>query len=136
MNRGSKSWYLSAKICFGRVRWACREQERSSIGGVASLMLSCSVGWRPVGSLKDEVKVCEVGWCREGKEKSVGDGLVSSPITARKPPRLSSSASRAFSMERMPTSSREDPGVRFVREMFCGCGDEKVVSVRVWDMVS
>ena len=89
-----------------------------------------------MGSLKEEVKVCEVGWCREGKEKSVGDGLVSSPITARKPPRLSSSASRAFSIERMPTSSREDPGVVFVRDIFWGCRGEKVVSVRAWDMVS
>ena len=118
------------------MRWACKEQERSSIGGVALLMFNSSVGWRPVGSLKNDVKVWDVGWCREGKEKSVGDGLLSSPITARKPPRLSSSASSAFSIERMPTSSREEPGVVFVREMFCGCGGEKVVSVRAWDMVS
>lgn len=106
------------------------------MGGTASVTFIWSVGCRPVGSLKVEVKVWEVGWCREGKEKSVGEGLVSSPTTVRKPPRLSSSGSSGFSMERMPTSSREEAGERFVSEMFCGPGGKKELSVRAWDMVS
>lgn len=117
MKRGSKSWYLSAKSCFGSVRCACREQERSVMGGTASLMFRWRVGCRPEGRLKVEVKDWRVEWCREGKEKSVGLGLVSSPSTVRKPPRLSSSGSRGCSTERMPTSRREEPGEWFVRDI-------------------
>ena len=77
-----------------------------------------------------------MGWCLEGKEKSVGEGLWSSPSTVRKPPRLSSSTSRGFSIDKMPTSSLEEPGERFVREMFCAWGGKKAVSDKAWEMVS
>lgn len=49
MNRGSESWYLSAKMTRGRVRWACREHVCSTEGGLASLIRSWRPGWRPVG---------------------------------------------------------------------------------------
>jgi len=52
------------------------------------------------------VKDCEVGWCRPGKEKRVGEGEVSSPTTVRKPPRESSSCAWGVSTERIPTSRR------------------------------
>lgn len=56
------------------------------------------------------VKVVEVGerWWRAGKEKSVGEGLVSEPRTVRKPARESSSLSTGFSLERIPISNREE----------------------------
>jgi len=57
MKSGSESWYLSAKRARGSVRWACSEQERSSVGGVLELILSWSVGCRPVGSKKEDVNV-------------------------------------------------------------------------------
>ena len=50
---------------------------------------------------KDE----ERGWWRAGKANSVGEGLLSSPTTVRKPARLSSSSSMGFSLERMPISN-------------------------------
>ena len=54
----------------------------------------------------------------------------------RKPPRLNSSGSSGFSMERMPTSSLEEPGKELAREMDCVAGGNEAMSVRAWDMVS
>lgn len=105
--RGSVSWYLSAKIWRGKVRCVWRAQERSSSGGFGLLILSWRVGWRPVGRMKVDVKNSEVVWWRDGKEKRDGEGLVSSPITVKNPPRLNSSTSSGFSWFRIPTSRRE-----------------------------
>jgi len=76
-------------------------------------------------------------WCRDGKEKSVGDGFVSSPITVRNPAKLNSSGSLAFwgSSDNIPTSKREEPGglERFRAWVVDG---KKVVIVRAWERVS
>lgn len=102
-------------------------------------MFNSSVGCRPVGCTKPDTKVWErgKGWCRAGKEKSVGEGLVFSPRTVRKPPRESSSTSLGFSTESMPTSMREsrrEEGLE--RERDCVDGGKKALSVRAWEMVS
>lgn len=60
-----------------------------------------------MGFRKEEVKVAESGWWRAGKENKVGDGLVSSPITVRKPARESSSFSMGISFDRIPISRRD-----------------------------
>ena len=90
----------------GRVRWAWREQVCDSDGGLGELICSWRLGWRPVGLRNVAEKDEDREWWRAGKAKSVGEGLVSSPMTVRKPARLSSSSSMGFSLERMPTSSR------------------------------
>ena len=59
-----------------------------------------------MGLRKEAEKDEDRGWWRAGKAKRVGEGLTSSPMTVRKPARLSSSSSMGFSLERMPTSSR------------------------------
>ena len=102
-------------------------------------MFSSKVGCRPVGCKKPDTKVWEMGkgWCRAGKEKSVGEGLVFSPRTVRNPPRESSSTSFGFSTERMPTSIRDsgrEEGLE--RERGWVEGGKKAVSVRAWEMVS
>lgn len=63
-----------------------------------------------MGVRKVVVKVVEEGsrWWRAGKEKSVGEGLVSVPRTIRKPARESSSLSTGFSLDRIPISRREE----------------------------
>jgi hypothetical protein len=119
----------------GRVRCACKEHDRSSVGAVLSLMESWSVGCRPVGCRKVDVKVEWIGWCRAGNEKSVGEGLVSSPTTVRKPPRESSSGSFGDSTDRMPTS-RRSLGVWLESWRDCDCGGQNAVIVRAWEIVS
>jgi hypothetical protein len=54
----------------------------------------------------------------------------------RKPPRLNSSGSSGFSIERMPASSLEEPGEELVREMDCVVGGKEAISVRAWEIVS
>jgi len=104
--RGSDSWYLSGKMARGRVRWVCREHDRSSVGGMPELIRSSNVGCRPVGSRNEEENVDGKGWCRAGKVNRVGFGLVSSPTTVRKPPKVSSSGFFGNSIDRIPTSRR------------------------------
>lgn len=121
------------------MRCACNEHALSSSGGSLLEMFNSRVGCRPVGRTKPDTKVCErgKGWCRAGKENSVGEGLVFSPRTVRKPPSESSSTSLGFSTERMPISMREsgrDEGLE--RERDWVEGGKKAVSVRAWEMVS
>lgn len=106
-------------------------------GGVLSLICSWRVGWSPVGLRKVEVKVVEEGsgWWRAGNENSVGEGLVSSPTTVRKPARESSSLSMGFSLERIPISRRESER-GWVRSRDQGWGDQNALMVRAWDMLS
>jgi hypothetical protein len=102
----------------GRVRWACREHERSSVGDVLELIPSSKVGCRPVGKRKEAENVDSDGWCRAAKEKRVGEGFVSSPTTVKNPPKESSSGSLGDSTERTPTSRRLF-GVVFLRLSPC-----------------
>lgn len=75
------------------------------------------------------------GWWRAGNANRVGEGLVSSPTTARKPARLSSSSSIGFSLERMPTSSRSfEPSFEMEKSHAWSLQKELIVSV--CDMVS
>lgn len=127
---------MSAKILLGSVRCAWILQLRSSSGGLLALMSSSTVGWRPVGRRKCEEKVSESGWCRAGKEKSVGDGLVSSPTTVKKPPRESSSSRNAFSTDSIPTSSLELPGAWLSRCRSWVVGGKKALKTKAWEMVS
>lgn len=89
--------------------WSLHSLSSSVNGGLLSLICSCRVGWSPVGFRKEEVKVVEEGsaWWRAGKENKVGEGLVSSPMTVRKPAKESSSLSIGFSFDRIPISRRE-----------------------------
>ena len=119
----------------GRVRCACRLQDRSSVGGALPRISSCRVGWSPVGARKEDVNEEEMGWCRAGNENRVGEGLVSSPTTVRKPPRESSSRSREGDMERTPTSRRAS-GVLLLRDRGRDEGRQKAVRVRAWEIVS
>ena len=80
------------------------------------LILSSKVGCSPVGTRNEAEKVDPDGWCREGKEKRVGDGFVSSPTTVKKPPKDISSGFFADSTERIPTSMRSF-GAVFLRAM-------------------
>lgn len=84
----------------------CSEQERSSVGGALEDICNSSVGCKPAGRRNEEENVSWEGWCRAGKENSVGEGFVSSPTTVRNPPSESSSGSLGDSTERMPTSRR------------------------------
>lgn len=77
----------------------------------------------------------ETGWCRAGNENRVGEGLVSSPTTVRKPPRESSSGSWGEETERTPTSRRAS-GVLLLRDRERGEGRQKAVRVRAWEIVS
>ena len=70
----------------------------------------------------------------EGKEKSIGEGLVSSLITV-KPPRDSSSGLRGCSTESMLASTREEPRAKLVREMDWRLGGKEAVSIRAWEIV-
>ena len=88
------------------MRWACREHDRSFVGGALPLISSCRVGCKPVGWMKEEENANWIGWCRAGKENRVGEGLMSSPTTVRKPPKESSSGSFGDSTESTPTSRR------------------------------
>jgi hypothetical protein len=93
------------------------------MGELLALIESERVGCKPVGRRKCEVKVSEEGWCRAGKEKSVGEGLVFSPRTVKKPPNESSSGCIAFSTESIPTSSLEFSGEWFSKYrswVWCG----------------
>lgn len=113
----------------------CSVQSRSSVGGSVLLIFNCKVGCRPVGFRKEEENEVVEGWCRAGKEKSVGLGFVSSPTTVRKPPRESSSGSFGDSTERIPTS-RRSLGEVVERDKGPVVEGQKAESVRAWDMVS
>jgi hypothetical protein len=39
-------------------------------------------------------------------------------------------------MDRMPTSSLEEPGEELVREMDCVVGGKEAMSVKAWEIVS
>lgn len=136
-NRGSESWYLSTKTWRGSVKWACKEQLLSSRGGALPLTLNSRLGCSPVGKTNFDEKMFEEGWCRDGKENSVGEGLVFSPITVKNPARLISSVSKACSWLRIPTSSREGEGV-FGFEIERGevVEGKKAESVKAWEIVS
>lgn len=90
-----------------------------------------------MGSRNDDVKVVEEGstWWRAGKEKRVGEGLVSSPIIVKKPARESSSLSMGFSLDRMPTSKR-DSGRCWMMSSDQGREDQNAVMASVWAMLS
>lgn len=60
-NRGSESWYLSANICLGSVKWAWSEQLLSSNGGVLPLMDNSKLGCSPVGRINCEEKCSKEG---------------------------------------------------------------------------
>lgn len=119
----------------GRVRWACREHERPSVGGVLELIPSSSVGCRPVGKRKEAENVDSDEWCRAAKENRVGEGFVSSPTTVKNPPTESSSGSLADSAERTPTSRRLF-GVVFLRVSACVWDGQKADRVRARDVAS
>lgn len=93
---GVESWYLSAKIGEGRVRWVWRVQVSlleslsasagmgMGMGGWVSAdsgMVMVMTGWRDVGWLKETVYLAFAesgsGWCRDGKENMVGAVVVS-----------------------------------------------------------
>ena len=99
------------------------------------LTFSSNVGCNPVGVMNEDEKCCVVGWWRDGKEKSVAEGLVCSPITVRNPPRDSSSGSVGFETERTPTS-RRDLVFCFWRSRSQLREGKKAVSVTAWEMVS
>jgi hypothetical protein len=93
------------------------------------------VGWRPVGWMKVQLNCSEKGWCRAGNEKSVGEGLVSSPTTVRNPPRESCSGSCGGETERIPTS-RRDEGSCFEICIPWSLEGKKAVKTRAWEIVS
>lgn len=134
-NSGSVNWYLSANIVRGRVRWACKEHDRSLVGVELESISSSSVGWRPVGSMNVAENSDGNGWWRAGKENSVGLGFVSSPTIVRKPPKDSSSGSLGDSTDKIPTSTRSFALIPSISTLWTR-GAQNAVIVRAWEIVS